>query len=107
MLAQAFNESGQYYHEQVPEFMYGKTVDAKFRGDSGTWYVEMPWTMELIKVKWWHKIQRIMYPHAVNDKGEVSTSKLNTVEVGEVFKIISQNIAAERGIDVPWPSNRG
>ena len=106
MLAHALNESSQYQVIEIPEFMYGKTVDA-IQGENGIWYVEMPWTGSAIKIKWWHKIQRIMYPHAVNKDGEPSTAALNTVECGEVYKIISQNIAAGRGIDVPWPSRNG
>jgi hypothetical protein len=90
MLASALNDGGHYYEDTL----FG--ID-----------VSLPWTMARVKEKIWHVVQQVQYPHAVNKEGEVSTSKLNTVEVGEVYKIISQNIAAERGIDVPWPSNRG
>lgn len=89
MLAVALNESGQYRQKKI----FGQAV-------------EMPWTMTSVKEDVWHPVQFAMYPHAASKNGEPSSSKLNTVEVGEVYKIISQNVAASRGIDVPWPSNQ-
>ena len=90
MLAQALNEAGHYYEDTL----FGLDVS-------------LPWSMNRVKEKIWHVVQQVQYPHAVNKDGEPSTSKLNTVEVGEVYKIISQNIAAVRGVNVPWPSQRG
>ena len=90
MLAVALNEAGYYRRKKL----FGNNV-------------ELPWTMSSIKEDVWHVVQYAMFPHAISDKGEPASSKLNTVEVGEVYKIISQNVAAERGVDVPWPSSRG
>ena len=89
-LAKALNEGGFYRQKKL----FGVQV-------------ELPWTMASVKEDIWHIVQFSMYPHAVIEKWEPSTTKLNSVEVGEIYKIISQNIAAERGINVPWPSLRG
>ena len=90
MLAVAFNQAGVYRRKKL----FGVEV-------------EMPWTMISVKEDIWHVVQFSMYPQAVNDKSEPSSSKLNTSQVGEVYKIISQNVAQSKGVDVHWPSNRG
>ncbi len=90
MLAIAFNEAGIYRNKKL----FGH-------------HIELPWTMAAVKEDIWHPVQFAMYPQAVNDKGEPSSSKLNTSQVSEVYKVISQNVAQSKGVDVPWPSNRG
>lgn len=89
MLAVALNEAGHYRRKKL----FGN-------------HVELPWTMNSIKEDVWHVVQFAMFPHAINEKGEPASSKLNTVEVGEVYKVISCHMAI-KGVDVPWPSNRG
>ena len=86
-LAQAFNEAAIYRERKL----FGN-------------HIQLPWTGNAVKEDIWHVVQYAVYPHAVNKAGEPSTTKLNTVEVGEVFKIISDNVAATKGINVPWPS---
>ena len=93
MLALALNAQGSYR-------------EVRFKA-LGLEEIVMPWSGELVKHNIWHPIQYSMYPHAVNKNGEPSTTKLNTTEVGEVYKIISMNVAQSRGINIEWPSLRG
>jgi len=90
MLAIGLNQAAHYYEVNL----FGVTVS-------------LPWTSSRVKERIWHVIQQVQYPHAVNKDGEPSTSKLSTVEVSEIYKIISQNVASSKGVDVPWPSLRG
>ena len=90
MLAQSFNEAAIYRERKL----FGN-------------HVQLPWTSNAVKEDVWHVVQYAMYPHAVNKDGEPSTTRLNTTEVGEVYKIISQNVAMTKGISVDWPSNKG
>ncbi len=83
LVAEALNDSGQ-----TKRLVYDQ------------WYAggrEMLWTMEDIKEDWWRVIMKAL-------QGKESTTEQSTTDPDEVYKFMAMKLA-ERGIDVPWPSN--
>ena len=89
-LAKAFTDAGIYRQRKL----FGQAV-------------EMPWTCNAVKVDIWHPVQYAMFPDAIKKDGEPSTAKLNTKQVGQVYEIISANVAHSKGINVPFPDKFG
>ena len=57
---------------------------------------ELPWTMVAIK-ELFKKIAKEMY-------GVDSTTKLNTVQIQEVYKVFDHAISMKTGVRCEWPS---
>lgn len=60
---------------------------------------EIPWTTESVKNHLWRPIQEIML-----DKE--STTEMETVDINEIYLVLSRHLSEKFGINVEWPSNR-
>lgn len=65
------------------------------------------WTPELFKKNVWHRIQRPLFPEAVNSKGEPSTAKLKTDQVTKVYEEANRFIGNISGVTRQFPDRRG
>lgn len=59
--------------------------------------ISIPWTRESVKKHLWRPVQDAMY-----DK--LSTTKLETNEVNEVYEVLNRHMAEKFGISVDFPS---
>lgn len=82
MVADALNACGAEMHIEIT-FPWGKTL-------------RVPWTADLFKERVWLPIMR-----AQTEK--TSTAKLTTVEVDQIYQIVSRYLAEETGVITPFP----
>lgn len=59
--------------------------------------VDVPWTQELIKEVLFKPIMQSMTE-------KFSTTKLNTKEVNDVYRVLDRHISSNFGISIPFPS---
>ena len=65
--------------------------------------VDVPWTQDRVKDILWKSLQAPMFPETVNDKGEASTTKLESGEVNKVYEVLDRHIAEHFGVHIPFP----
>jgi hypothetical protein len=59
--------------------------------------IAIPWSDTLVKELMWRPVQKTMID-------EESTTKANRKDYGEIYEVISRHLAANFGVNVPWPS---
>lgn len=59
--------------------------------------VEIPWTKYSAKEYLWRPIQLVM-------TGHLSTAEAETVDYGEIYKVLDRHLAQKFGVSVAWPS---
>jgi hypothetical protein len=62
--------------------------------------IDIPWTEENVKNHMWRPIQEAMYE-------KESTTELSTVEISDVYLVLSRHLSEKFGIHVDWPESRG
>jgi len=93
--------------------VYSKLM-ANALNDAGydyTWFVKLvekqgfktPWTLESFKDGPWKLVQKAVFPHTIDKKGNARTSKLNRQEVSQVYDIVNAKFIEQSGVHVPWP----
>ncbi len=60
--------------------------------------IDIDWTPEMIKKYLWKPVQNTMY-------SKLSTTKLNTKEVSQIYETLNRLTAQKFGISVAFPSN--
>jgi hypothetical protein len=92
-MASGLNDAGYTFTEFVEYIMkHGYSVD---------------WTGDMFKTNVWHRIQRPIYPEAVNSKGDPSTAKLKSEQVTKVYEEANRFIGNIAGVTLPFPDRRG
>ena len=66
----------------------------------------IPFTKESVKQFFVHPYLVNMYPDHVDANGNPTTTKLNTVELQELFDAVNAGIAQVFGISISFPSRR-
>ena len=61
--------------------------------------IDIPWTPFSVKDHLWRPIQQVM-------EGKESTTELNTVDIQEVYNVLSRHMSEKFGINVSWPSRQ-
>lgn len=61
--------------------------------------VDIPWTPFSVKDHLWRPIQQAM-------EGKESTTELTTVDIQDVYLVLSRHISEKFGVNVDWPSKR-
>ncbi|MCK5016226.1 MAG: hypothetical protein KAS32_04060, partial [Candidatus Peribacteraceae bacterium] len=59
--------------------------------------VEIPFTASFIKEYMWKPVQKSML-------NKISTAKLNTDEVNEIYLVVDKIVSERTGITIPFPS---
>lgn len=62
--------------------------------------VDIPWSKTTVKEFLWRPIQEIMVQ-------KESTTELDTIEPGEIHKVLMRHLSEKFGIYVSWPSRFG
>lgn len=93
MMAEGLNDAGFSFTAFV-EYVTAKGID-------------FDWTQELFKEHAWKVMQGPILPHTINDKGKVTTTKLNTAEVSKVYDQLNRSIIEwTGGFSIQFPSAR-
>ena len=93
-MAKELNESGYSYSDHVENI--------KKNGD------DVPWGTDNFKKDVWHRVQKAIFPEAVNSDGTPSTAALTTDQVSNVYDYVNAKMA-NYGVSMPWPDrfNKG
>jgi hypothetical protein len=59
---------------------------------------DLPWTEKLVKELLWRPVQAAML-------NKDSTTKLNKMEISDVYETINRHLAQTHGVSVPFPSH--
>jgi hypothetical protein len=59
--------------------------------------LEIPWTMLMVK-------ENMYKPILLSMEGKASTEQMDTVEPGDVYKVMDRFTSDNFGISYPWPS---
>jgi len=62
--------------------------------------IDIPWTKATVKDHLWDPILEAMTK-------KTSTTKMNTVDPGNVYEVLNRHLSEKFGISVPWPDKFG